>query len=75
MPAPTDDTVERRRALADFELLLTRPANYFRVSAERQWDIDKTCRTLDSYCDERYITDEMRTRWNAHFGFWPQRES
>ena len=67
MPACTEDTIERRRALADFELLMQRPTNYFKLSAERQWEIDKNLGALDAWCEKCYITDEMKQRWFDHF--------
>ncbi len=68
MPALTDPSIERRQALQDFELLMQRPSNYFNLSAERQWEIDKQLGALDAFCEQRYITDEMRRRWKDHFG-------
>lgn len=67
MPACIDDSIERRRALEDFELLLRRPSNYFKLSAERQWEIDKNLGALDAWVEERYITDDMKRRWKEHF--------
>ena len=61
-------THEHRRSLEDFELLMRRPSNYFRLSEERQWEIDKQLGALDAWCEPRYITDEMRQRWKSHFG-------
>ncbi len=51
-----------------FELLLQRPTNYFKVSAERQWEIDKSLGLLDAFCEARYITNEMKQRWFDRFG-------
>ena len=68
MPALTDPGYELRRAQEDFELLMRRPPNSFRLSAERQWEIDKLLGALDAFCEQRYITDEMRQRWKDHFG-------
>lgn len=68
MPACVDDSIERRRALADFELLMGRPSNFFKLTREEQWEIDKGLGALDAWCEKRYITDEMQARWNQHFG-------
>lgn len=67
MPALTELSVEHRRALEDFELLMRRPPNYFKLSPERQWEIDKTLGALDAWCEERYITEDMKQRWKEHF--------
>jgi len=68
MPACIDDPIERRLALQDFELLLQRPPNFFSLCAERQWEEDKLLGALDAWVESRYVTDEMRARWKAHFG-------
>lgn len=68
MPALTEPSIERRRALQDFELLLQRPSNYFTLSPERQWEIDRGLGALDAWCEKCYITDEMKQRWFDHFG-------
>ena len=61
-------TFEYSQALDDFERLLKRPSNYFKLSGERQWQIDKDLGVLDAWIPEEYITPEMRQRWNTHFG-------
>ncbi len=61
-------TYEHSRALEDFELLMRRPSNYFKLSAERQWEIDKNLGALDAWVPSNYITPEMQQRWNTHFG-------
>lgn len=59
---------ERESTVRDFELLLRRPSNYFKLSSERQWEIDKNLGALDAWCESKYITPEMQERWNKHFG-------
>ena len=57
-----------QQARHDFELLLRRPPNYFKLSGERQWQIDKDLGVLDAWVSEKYISDEMKRRWKDHFG-------
>lgn len=52
---------------SDFELLFSRPKNYFRLSAERQWSIDKSLGILDLEITDSDITPEMRERFNTYF--------
>lgn len=68
MPACTDDTIERRWALRDFDLLLQRPRNYFELSPDRQWEEDRLLGALDAWVPTRYITNEMRAAWKDRFG-------
>ena len=52
---------------SDFEQLLKRPRNYFKLSAQRQWEIDKALGVLDVDIPEHEITDDMRRRWEEYF--------
>ena len=68
MPALDDTFYAQRRTQEDFELLLRRPTNYFKLSSARQWEIDKQLGCLDAWIEIRFLTDEMRQRWEQYFG-------
>ena len=49
-----------------FEKSFQRPSNYFKLSAERQWEIDKELGILD-WEGEGLIDDDIE-RFNNYFG-------
>ena len=50
-----------------FEASFGRPQNYFKLSAERQWDIDKDLGILDWVGTG--LTDEDKNRMIEYYGF------
>lgn len=48
-----------------YEMSFQRPSNYFKLSAERQWDIDKELGILDWVGDG--LTDEQIERFEKHY--------
>ena len=48
-----------------FELSFQRPKNYFHLSDQEQWDIDKSLGILDWQGDD--LTDEELKRFKAHY--------
>lgn len=48
-----------------FELSFQRPKNYFRLSNQEQWDIDKSLGILDWQGDD--LTDEELKKFKAHY--------
>ena len=48
-----------------FELSFQRPKNYFKLSAQTQWAIDKSLGILDWEGGD--LTDEDRKRFNDHY--------
>ena len=48
-----------------FERSFMRPSNYFKLSAERQWEIDKDLGILDWNGDD--LTEEDIKRFKAHY--------
>lgn len=49
-----------------FETSFQRPSNYFKLSGERQWEIDKSLGILD-WAGEGLTEADMK-RFNAHYG-------
>jgi hypothetical protein len=49
-----------------FEKALQRPRNFFKLSAQEQWDIDKSLGILDWQGVEN-PTEEQKRRWREHF--------
>lgn len=49
----------------EINLLLQRPSNYFKLSNEEQWDIDKSLGILDL---EVTLTKSQQQKLNKHFG-------
>ena len=48
-----------------FEVSFQRPKNFFKLSAERQWEIDKMLGILDWIGTN--LTEEDKHRFNEHF--------
>jgi len=48
-----------------FEASFSRPRNYFKLSAERQWEIDKDLGILDWMGDD--LTEEDKKRFNDYY--------
>jgi hypothetical protein len=48
-----------------FEMSFRRPKNFFKLSAERQWEIDKELGILD--WEGGNLTDEEMKRFRAHY--------
>lgn len=49
-----------------YEASFQRPKNYFQLTAERQWEIDKMLGILD--WDGGNLTNEQKQRINEHYG-------
>jgi len=49
-----------------FELSFQRPSNYFKLSGERQWEIDKDLGILDWMGTG--LSAEDKKRFNSHYG-------
>ena len=49
-----------------FEKSFQRPSNYFKLSPERQWEIDKSLGILD--WDGNDLNDEDIKRYNEYYG-------
>jgi len=49
-----------------FEKSFQRPANYFKLSSERQWEIDEELGILDWKGEG--LTEEDMKRFRAHYG-------
>lgn len=56
-------TKERERWM--FEQSFKRPKNYFKLSGEEQWAIDKNLGILD--WGGKYLTEEDRKRFKEHY--------
>lgn len=48
-----------------FEQSFKRPSNYFKLSPERQWEIDKDLSILDWMGED--LTEEDKQRFKAHY--------
>ena len=48
-----------------FEAAMSRPANYYKLSPQRQWEIDDTYGVLDW---DGKMTDEEREQFRQRFG-------
>lgn len=48
-----------------FEKSFERPSNFFELSAERQWEIDKSLGILDWMGDD--LTEEDKKRFQEHY--------
>ena len=57
----TNEEKERRL----FERSFGRPKDYFKLSSERQWQIDKELGILD--WEGNYLTPEDTARFNEHY--------
>ena len=62
-PAPTMSTESEERWC--FEQSFKRPSNFFKLSAEEQWAIDKRLGILD--WDGLYLTEEDHKRFKEHY--------
>lgn len=51
----------------EFEKLFARPRNYFSMTGETQWEIDKGLGILDVEINQQNITPEMKARYKAYF--------
>jgi len=54
-----------------FEKSFQRPKNYFKLSPERQWEIDKDLGILD-WMGEGLSDDDMK-RFHEHYGIKPKK--
>ena len=54
-----------------FEASFCRPKNFFKLSGERQWEIDKSLGILDWVGD---LTPEEKQRFNDHYGIKPKKK-
>ena len=52
----------QKREREMFEKSFQRPSNYFKLGAERQWEIDKELGILD-WVGEGLSKEEIRTSW------------
>lgn len=48
-----------------YELSFKRPRDYFKLSSQTQWEIDKSIGILD--WDGSKMTEEERSRFNKHY--------
>lgn len=48
-----------------YEQSYNRPKNYFKLSPERQWEIDKELGILD--WEGKQLSDEEKARFEAHY--------
>jgi len=55
-----------------FEASFGRPKNFFKLSAERQWEIDKSLGILD-WAGEG-LTEDDKKRINDHYGIKPKKK-
>ena len=49
-----------------FERSFQRPSNFFKLSGERQWEIDKDLGILDWM--GKGLSEEDKKRFNSHYG-------
>jgi len=50
-----------------FEKSFQRPKNFFQLSPQEQWDIDKRLGILDWRGED--LTEEDKKRFSAHYGY------
>jgi len=56
-----------------FEMSFQRPTNYFKLTPERQWEIDKDLGILDWEGND--LTEEDKERFRKHYGIDKKNEN